>query len=53
VVGDSNDLVAAIAEHAPGDEVTVTVRCGSEREREREQLRVTLGTQPARSGTEG
>jgi putative serine protease PepD len=48
-VGDSNDLVAAIAAHAPGDDVAVTVRRGSGTE----QMRVTLGTQPARSGTAG
>ena len=45
-IGDSNDLVAAIAEHAPGDEVALTVRRGSETV----QLRVELGTQPAQSG---
>jgi putative serine protease PepD len=45
-VGDSNDLVAAIAAHSPGDELAVTVRRGSETQ----QLEVTLGTQPQQSG---
>jgi S1-C subfamily serine protease len=45
-VGDTEDLVAAIAEHEPGDEVTVKVERGSSSR----SLKVTLGTQPAESG---
>jgi putative serine protease PepD len=41
-VTDSNDLVAAIATHQPGDKVQITVRRGSSTER----FTVTLGTQP-------
>ncbi|HWT25578.1 MAG TPA: PDZ domain-containing protein, partial [Solirubrobacteraceae bacterium] len=48
-VADANDLVAAIAEHRPGDEVRVTVRRGSDSV----DLTVRLGTQPARSETAG
>jgi putative serine protease PepD len=44
-VGDSEDLVAAIAEHSPGDKVTLEVKRGSEST----ALKVTLGTQPAES----
>jgi putative serine protease PepD len=40
-----NDLVAAIAGHAPGDKVAITVTRGSQTV----ALTVTLGTQPARS----
>ena len=42
-VADSNDLVAAVAAHRPGDQVQLTVKRGSETR----QLTVTLGTQPA------
>jgi putative serine protease PepD len=45
-VGDSEDLVAAIAEHSPGDKVTLEVKRGSEAT----ELKVTLGTQPTESG---
>jgi putative serine protease PepD len=45
-VGDSEDLVAAIAEYSPGDKVTLEVKRGSEST----ALKVTLGTQPAESG---
>jgi putative serine protease PepD len=44
-VEDSNDLVAAVAEHQPGDKVTVTVQRGSDTR----QVTVTLGTQPSSS----
>jgi S1-C subfamily serine protease len=46
-IGDSEDLVAAIAEHEPGDEVTLEVKRGSDST----ALKVTLGAQPAESGT--
>jgi putative serine protease PepD len=45
-VGDSEDLVAAIAEHEPGDAVTLEVKRGSDST----ALKVTLGAQPAESG---
>jgi S1-C subfamily serine protease len=45
-VSDSEDLVAAIAEHKPGDAVTLEVKRGSDST----SLKVTLGTQPAESG---
>jgi putative serine protease PepD len=45
-VGDSEDLVAAIAEHQPGDAVTLEVKRGSDST----ALKVTLGAQPAGSG---
>jgi putative serine protease PepD len=45
-VGDSEDLVAAIAEHQPGDAVTLEVKRGSDST----ALKVTLGAQPAESG---
>ena len=48
-VNSSSDLVAAIADHAPGDQVKVTVRRGS-RTLERT---VTLGTQPAQTAAAG
>ena len=49
-VADSNDLVAAVAAHRPGDEVKLTVKRGSDTL----HLTVTLGTQPAqRSGSGG
>ena len=48
-VQNANDLVAAIASHRPGDKVAVTV----ERSSKPVQLTVTLGTQPAQSGTGG
>jgi putative serine protease PepD len=44
-VGGSNDLVAAIATHQPGDKVQVTVRRGSQTLTET----VTLGTQPTQA----
>jgi len=45
-IGDSEDLVAAIAEHQPGDKVTLEVKRGSDST----ALKVTLGAQPAESG---
>jgi putative serine protease PepD len=45
-ISDQNDLVATIASHQPGDELSVTVKRGSETK----QLTITLGTQPAQSG---
>ena len=48
-VADSNDLVAAIAAHQPGDRVQLTVKRGSDAV----QVTVTLGTQPASSGAGG
>jgi putative serine protease PepD len=48
-INDQGDLVAAIAAHKPGDQVAVTVRRGSGTQ----QLQVTLGTQPALSGSAG
>jgi putative serine protease PepD len=45
-IGDSEDLVAAIAEHSPGDAVTLEVKRGSDST----ALKVTLGAQPAESG---
>jgi putative serine protease PepD len=48
-VADSNDLVAAVAAHRPGDKVTVTVKRGSATR----QLTVTLGTQPAQPTSSG
>lgn len=45
----TNDLVAAIATHKPGDEVTVTVRRGSDTS----DLTVTLGTQPTQATSSG
>jgi putative serine protease PepD len=44
-VSDSEDLVAAIAEHSPGDKVTLEVKRGSEST----ALKATLGTQPTES----
>ena len=44
-IGDSTDLVAAIASHQPGDEVKLTVKRGSQTL----HPTVTLGTQPAQS----
>jgi putative serine protease PepD len=44
-----NDLVAAIANHKPGDEVTVTVQRGSDTT----ELTVTLGTQPTQATSSG
>jgi putative serine protease PepD len=44
-VEGGNDLVAAVAAHAPGDRVTVQIRRGSESR----DVSVTLGTQPAQS----
>jgi putative serine protease PepD len=48
-VADSNDLVAAIAAHQPGDKVDVTVKRGSGTQ----HLTITLGTQPTRAGAGG
>jgi putative serine protease PepD len=48
-VGNSSDLVAAVADHGPGDKVQVTIRRGSSTI----QRTVTLGTQPAQSSTQG
>jgi putative serine protease PepD len=45
----TNDLVAAITTHKPGDKVTVTVRRGSNTT----DLTVTLGTQPTQATTSG
>jgi len=46
-VEDSNDLVAAVAAHPPGDQVTVKIRRGSESR----EVSVMLGTQPAQSSS--
>jgi len=48
-VGDSTDLVAAIAAKKPGDKVDVTVKRGSGTQR----VTVTLGTQPTRASDGG
>jgi putative serine protease PepD len=48
-VKGSNDLVAAIATHKPGDKVQVTVRRGSQTLKET----VTLGTQPTQATRSG
>ena len=48
-VDSSSDLVAAIADHAPGDQVKVTVRRGSGTL----ERTVTLGTQPAQTAAAG
>jgi putative serine protease PepD len=45
----TNDLVAAIAAHQPGDHVQLTVRRGSQTVK----LTATLGTQPTRATTTG
>jgi putative serine protease PepD len=45
----TNDLVAAIATHEPGDKVTLTVRRGSDTT----DLTVTLGTQPTQASSSG
>jgi putative serine protease PepD len=45
----TNDLVAAIATHKPGDKVTLTVRRGSDTT----DLTVTLGTQPTQASSSG
>jgi putative serine protease PepD len=45
----TNDLVAAIAAHRPGDHVQLTVRRGSQTVK----LTATLGTQPTRATTTG
>ena len=45
----TNDLVAAIAAHAPGDRVPVTVKRGSSTQ----TVTVTLGTQPAQAAQSG
>jgi putative serine protease PepD len=45
----SNDLVAAIATHKPGEHVTVSVRRGSQTTK----LTVTLGTQPTQATPSG
>jgi S1-C subfamily serine protease len=46
-ITDSEDLVAAIAEHEPGDAVKVEVRRGSQSL----SLEVTLQAQPAESAS--
>jgi putative serine protease PepD len=46
-IRNGNDLVAAIAAHDPGDEVTVTVRRGSDTH----DVQVTLGTQPSQASS--
>jgi S1-C subfamily serine protease len=46
-VTGSNDLVAAIAAHKPGDKVTLTVRRGSQTLK----MDVTLGTQPTQASS--
>jgi putative serine protease PepD len=43
----SNDLVAAIATHKPGDKVAVTVRRGAQTK----TLTITLGTQPTQASS--
>jgi putative serine protease PepD len=48
-VRGSNDLVAAIATHHPGDRVTVGVRRASQTVK----LTVTLGTQPTQATASG
>jgi putative serine protease PepD len=48
-ISNSSDLVAAIADHRPGDKVQVTIRRGSSTI----QRTVTLGTQPAQSSNQG
>jgi putative serine protease PepD len=48
-ITNANDLVAAIADHRPGDAVRALARRGSETV----ELTVTLGTQPAQSGAGG
>ncbi|QEC47539.1 PDZ domain-containing protein [Baekduia soli] len=48
-ISDSNDLVAAIAAHRPGEKVQLTVRRGSGTT----TLTVTLGTQPTQSSSGG
>ena len=48
-VNSSSDLVAAIADHAPGDQVKLTVRRGSQTL----ERTVTLGTQPAQTAAAG
>ena len=48
-ITNANDLVAAIADHQPGDAVKVTAKRGSQTV----ELTVTLGTQPAQSNPAG
>jgi len=48
-ITNANDLVAAIADHQPGDEVKVTAKRGSGTV----EMTVTLGTQPAQSTAGG
>ena len=48
-VTNANDLVAAIADHQPGDQVTVSAKRGSQTI----EATVTLGTQPAQSSAGG
>jgi len=48
-INGTNDLVAAITTHKPGDKVTVTVRRGSNTT----DLTVTLGTQPTQATSSG
>jgi putative serine protease PepD len=48
-ITNANDLVAAVAEHEPGDRVKVSARRGAQTV----AVTVTLRTQPARSGAGG
>ena len=48
-ITNATDLVAAIADHEPGDAVKVTARRGAETV----EMTVTLGTQPAQSSAGG
>jgi putative serine protease PepD len=48
-IASTEDLVAAIAAREPGETVTLEV----ERDSRKTSLKVTLGTQPAESGTQG
>ncbi len=48
-IANANDLVAAIADHQPGDAVKVTAKRGAQTV----ELTVTLGTQPAQSSAGG
>jgi S1-C subfamily serine protease len=48
-ITNASDLVAAIADHQPGDQVKITAKRGSETV----EMTVTLGTQPAQSSSGG
>ena len=48
-ITNANDLVAAIADHQPGDAVKALAKRGSETV----EMTVTLGTQPAQSAPAG